>query len=131
MMMKYYDILEGLCIYIVKEATVVVPQLWLCRRLAEVTPLEPGWVLQVGHTGDSRTVQISLVTGEPVREVERRGRQGLLWSLKRGSNSVMTLLQSQNNPEKAVRVTLKLLMWAPGLNVAALGLSLHLERRGK
>lgn len=59
----------------------VVPQLWLLGRwqLTEVTVLDPSWVLQVRHTGYSRTVHVSLLGGEPVREVERRGRLCPLW----------------------------------------------------
>ncbi len=55
--------------------TMVIPQLRFCGKwqLAEVTMLDPGWVLQVWHAGDSRTVHVSLVTGEPARDVERRG----------------------------------------------------------
>lgn len=52
--------------------TMVIPQLRLYGRwqVTEVTALDPGWVLQVWHAGDPRTVHVSLVTGEPVREVE-------------------------------------------------------------
>lgn len=55
--------------------TMVVPQYWLWGwwRLAEVTVLDPGRVLQIRYTGDSRAVHVGLVTGEPAREVERRG----------------------------------------------------------
>lgn len=51
-------------------AAVPEPRRCGCGWLADVTALDPGWILQPWYT-DIRTVYVRVIAGEPVRKMKR------------------------------------------------------------